>query len=157
MTTSTAPAPPTAAPAPPAGGGPAPDGDHPRELLVVLRRPADLTGPLVRAAALARAADRPLSVVVVEPTRAWTVGAALVAPQDGRRRQVASMIRAAGAVCARTGVEVRDVVVLRSPRAWARGRGERDVRRRSAMVAEVRRAELHEAAPVVGPLVGDVR
>lgn len=157
MTTSIAPAPPTAAPAPPTGGGPAPDAGHPREVLVALRRPADLTGPLVRAAEHARAADRPLSVVVVEPAGAWTVNAALVAPQDGRRREVASMIRAARAVCARVGVEVRDVVVLRSTRPWTRGWVERDVRRRLAALAVVRRAELHEAAPVVGPLTGDVR
>lgn len=157
MTTSIAPAPPTPAPAPSAHGGASPDGSHPREVLVALRRPADLTGPLVRAAAQARAAGRPLSVVVVEPAAAWTVGAALVAPQDGRRREVASMIRAARAVCARAGVEVRDVVVLRSTPAWTRRRGERDVRRRLAAVAAVRRAELHEAAPVVGPLTGDVR
>jgi hypothetical protein len=138
-----------ATPLPGAGSGPEP-GSARRgpELLVALRDPADLTRSLARAAAQARAEHRPLSVVIIEPARTWTIDAAVVAVQDRRRsREVASMTAAARTICARSGVEVRELLVLRPARAWTRARRDHAVAEQLAAIARHRGAELHPAVP----------
>lgn len=124
-----------------------PDG-VPRELLVALRDPADLSRSLVSAAARARAAHRPLSVVIVEPARPWTIDAAVIALQDRRRaREIASMTAAARTMCARVGVELHEVIVLRPGWAWTRAGRNRAVDTRLRAIARSRDAELHGAEP----------
>lgn len=118
------------------------------EILVCLREPADLTGSLRQGAVRARAGRRPLTVVVVEPPRMWTIDAAVIAVQDRRRsREVDSMTRAAHMVCDRIGVPIQEVIVLRPSWAWTRRSRNRAVDTQLTAIAESRGAELHPAPP----------
>ncbi len=118
----------------------------PREVLVALRDPADLTGLLVSAAVRSRAERRPLSVVIVEPARGWTIDAAVIALQDRRRcREMASMTAAAGVLCAQVGVEVCEVLVLRPGWRWTRPGRDRAVDAQLRAIARHRGADLYGA------------
>ena len=147
---------PTVAPcAPPASEQPTrpiarPDGrassprTGPREVLVALRDPADLTRSLVAAATRARAEQRPLSVVLVEPARGWTIDAAVIAVQDRRRaREIASWTTAARTMCARAGVDIGEVLMLRPGWAWTRTGRNRAIHTELDALARRRGAELH--------------
>lgn len=119
-----------------------------QELLVALRDPADLTGSLAPATARARVEHRPLSVVIVDPPRQWTLDAAVIAVQDRRRcREIASMAMAAYTMCARAGVEVHEAVVLRRPWAWTRTGRDRTLANQLVAIARARGAELHPLPP----------
>ncbi|QJY51140.1 hypothetical protein [Pseudonocardia broussonetiae] len=116
----------------------------PQELLVALCDPADLTRSLVAAATRARAEQRPLTVVIVEPARAWTIDAAVIAVQDRRRaRELASWTTAARTLCARVGVDIGEVLVLRPGWAWTREGRRRAISTRLDALARRRGAELH--------------
>lgn len=122
------------------------------ELLVAVCAPGDLSATLLQAAARARVEQRPVTVAVMERPRGWTFDAAVVGLTDRRRGlELAVLVAAVRVVAEFAGVQLREVLTLRTPRALSRGGRDRLLSRRLVELADDRGAELHPVGPTPDP------
>lgn len=116
----------------------------PVPLLVVVTGPGDVARGLLDAAGRAATEARPLVVSLVRESAPGTMNPILQALAARRRdKDIASLARAARAMCGLVGVEVTRTTIVDKPlRPTRRGR-DRALRRRLQVLADTLGAELH--------------